>query len=159
MRITIFITVAMTLLLAACGSQPKQAAAPDVAIGVDTPKPSDEWRRFPRADIVDTKVIEKQLMGKPFMPGGTLGRYKKGDTEYEMFVARMPSVDEATYLLVDWKKVLADAKVVSSFGGYFGRDAGRPTFVFSKGQWIAGVAGLPQNEAETKASLLAAYLN
>jgi hypothetical protein len=148
----------MTLLLAACSSQPKQAA-PDVAISADAPKPSDEWRRFPRADIVDTKVIEKQLMGKSFMPGGTLGRYKKGDTEYEMFVAKIASADDATLLLVDWKKALTDAKLVSSFGGYFGTDGNRPMFVFSKGQWVAGVAGLSQKEAEPKASLLAAYLN
>ena len=32
-------------------------------------------------------------------------------------------------------------------------------FVFSKGNWVAGVAGLSQKEAEPKASLLAAYLN
>jgi hypothetical protein len=144
--------------MAACGSQPKQAA-PDVSIGMETPKPSDEWRRFPRENIVDTKVVDKQLMGKSFMPGGTLGRYKKGDVEYEMFVAKAPTADEATYMLVDWKKALKDPTLVSSFGGYFGLDGTRPTFVFSKGQWIAGVAGLTQKEAEPKASLLAAYLN
>jgi hypothetical protein len=74
-------------------------------------------------------------------------------------VAKIASADDATILLVDWKKALTDPKLVSSFGGYFGTDGNRPMFVFSKGNWVAGVAGLSQKEAEPKASLLAAYLN
>jgi hypothetical protein len=158
MRKRILAVVAFTFLLVSCSSQPKPAA-PEASKAVEAPKPRDEWRRFPRAEIVDTKVIDNNLMGKPFMPGGTLGRYKKGAAEYEMFIAKTASPDEATILLVDWKKAMADSKLVSSFGGYSGTDAGRPIFVFTKGAWIAGVAGLPQKEAEPKASLLAAYLD
>ena len=158
MRKRTLAVVAFTFLLVSCSSQQKPAP-PEASKAAPVVKPRDEWRRFPRAEIVETKVIDNNLMGKPFMPGGTLGRYKKGDAEYEMFVAKMASADEATILLVDWKKALTDAKLVSSFGGYSGTDGGRPMFVFAKGAWIAGVAGLPQKEAESKASLLAAYLD
>jgi len=50
------------------------------------PKPLTTNSRlaFPSPNLVDTKVVDKQLLGKPFMPGGTLAHYKKGKTEYEM---------------------------------------------------------------------------
>ncbi|MGI8745555.1 MAG: hypothetical protein ACR2NN_23880 [Bryobacteraceae bacterium] len=98
-------------------------------------------------------------MGKPFMPGGTLARYKKGGTEYEMFAAKLATPLAAAVLLPDWRKALANAKLVPSFGGYFGQDSGRPVFVFCKGPWIAGVAGLPLKDADTQARILAAQLN
>ena len=158
MRIPIFFVVAFTLLLASCGSAP-QPSASEAAKTAPIEKPPDEWRRLPRPDFVESKVIDTQLMGKPFMPGGTLGRYKKGNTEYEMFIAQTASVDAATILVVDWKNALTDPKVERSYGGYSGMDAGRPMFIFAKGAWIAGVAGLPREEAAPKASLLLLYLD
>lgn len=125
----------------------------------ETPKPLNESHRFPKANLIGTEVQDKELMGKTFMPGGTLARYKKGAIGYELFVARLPSATDAAILLLDWKKALADAKLVPSFGGYFGEDAGRPVFVFSKGSWIAGVAGLPEKQADAQARLLAAELD
>ena len=89
----------------------------------------------------------------------TLAHYKKGATEYDMFIAKLPSAMDAAILLPDWSKSLTGAKLVPSFGGYFGQDAGRPVFVFAKGIWIAGVAGLPEKEADTQARSLAGRLN
>lgn len=125
----------------------------------EAPKPPDESRRFPKANLLETKVVDKELMGKPFMPGGTLARYKKGKTEYEMFIAMLSTPQDAAILLPDWRKTLADAKLIPSFGGYFGQDAGRPVFVFAKGAWIAGIAGLAEKQADVQARLLAAELN
>jgi len=119
----------------------------------------DESRRFPMANFVGAAVVDKQLLGKPFMPGGTLARYKKGKTEYEMFVAKLPTATDAAVILPDWRKALTDSKLVPSFGGYFGRDADRPVFVFSKGPWIAGVVGLPEKDADVQARALAARLD
>lgn len=93
------------------------------------------------------------------MPGGTLAHYKKGKTEYDMFVAKLSSPTDAAIVLLDWKKDMPDATLVASFGGYFGQDAGRPLFVFTKGSWIAGIAGLPQKQADAAARLLAAELD
>jgi hypothetical protein len=158
MRIAGFLITALAVLLASCGSESK-APAPEPAKKAEAAKPSDESRRFPKANLVDTKVVDKELMGKPFMPGGTLARYKKGKTEYEMFIVRMPSAEDAAILLPDWRKALIDSNLIPAFGGYFGQDAGRPVFVFAKGVWIAGVAGLPEKQADAQARLLAAELD
>ncbi len=110
-------------------------------------------------DFVDSKVVPEHLLGKSFMPGGTLAHYKKGKTEYDMFVAKLPSSLDAATVLPDWNKALKDSKFVASFGGYFGTDEGRPVFVFTKGDWIAGVAGLPEKEADLQARGLASRLD
>jgi hypothetical protein len=151
--------VPLAALLAACGSPEPKPAAPAPAAQAEAPKPRDETRRFPIANRVDTEVEARQLLGKSFMPGGTLAHYKEGKTEYTMFVAQMPSTSEAALLLLDWNKALTGAKLVPSFGGYFGLDAGHPVFVFSKGAWIAGVAGLQQKDADLAARNLAAHLD
>jgi hypothetical protein len=101
---------------------------------------------------VETKVVDSQLLDKKFMPGGTLAHYKRGSVEYDMFLARTP---DAALLLPDWSQALTDSKLVPSFGGYFGQDGGRPVFVFAKGSWIVGIAGLTEKEADTEARLLA----
>ena len=144
MRISVWSTIAVSVLAAMLAT------------------PLDESRRFPMANLVGTKVVDKQLMGKPFMPGGTLASYKKGKVEYNMFLAKLPSPDAAAFLLLDWKKALTSAHLIPSFGGYFGHDgndAGRPVFVFAKGAWIAGVVGLAEKDADPQARGLAAHLN
>ena len=157
MRAFVAIVAVVAFLVSSCGSQPKQAAPEPVK--TEAPKPTDESERFATSNLVGTKVIGRELLSKPFMPGGTLAQYKKGKKEYEMFVAKLPSSTDAAILLLDWKKALAGSKLLPSFGGYFGLDAGRPVFVFSKGAWIAGVAGLSEKEADLEARTLAAHLN
>jgi hypothetical protein len=158
MRTFVIIVAAATVLISSCGSQPKPAAS-EPAKQAEAPKPSDKSQRFSSANLVETKVVDKELMGKPFMPGGTLARYKKGKKEYEMFVAKLPTATDAAILLPDWRKSLTASKLVPSFGGYFGQDAGRPVFVFTKNAWIAGIVGLPEKDADTEARTLAAHLD
>jgi len=158
MRIATLLSAAFFVLTLSCSSPPKPAAS-EPAKTVEPPAPTDESPRFPTADLVKTEVVNKALMGKSFMPGGTLAHYKKRKKEYEMFVAKLATPTDAAILLLDWKKALADAKLIPSFGGYFGKDAGRPVFVFSKGAWIAGVAGLSEKEADLEARTLAAHLD
>ncbi len=76
-----------------------------------------------------------------------------------MFVGKMPSPTDAAILLLDWRKALTGARLIPSFGGYYGVDGSRPVFVFAKGSWITGVAGLAEKEADAQARLLAARLN
>jgi len=78
--------------------------------------------------------------------------------DYEMFIAQLPSATDAAILLPDWSRSLTGAKLVPAFGGYFGLDAGRPVFVFAKGAWIAGIAGLPEKEADAQARILAGQI-
>jgi hypothetical protein len=103
-------------------------------------------------------VVRDHIWGKPFMPGGTVAQYRKGKVGYEMFVARMPNANEAAIGLNDWRKVLSEAKLVPSFGGYFGTDEARPVFIFPKGEWLAGIRGLNLKEADAQARMLAAQL-
>src|SRR5437764_14114090 len=100
MRPALLATACASLLLS-CGSQPKPAAEPAKKAGA--PKPRDESRRFPQANLIDTKVVDRELLGKPFMPGGTLAHYKKGKTVYDMFVAKLPTPNDAAMLLPDWR--------------------------------------------------------
>jgi len=149
--------IAAALFVCSCSSpQPAPEPQPKAA---EVPKPHDETQRFPLANRVDTKVVDTKLLGKPFMPGGTIAHYKKGKTEYDMFVSKLESANQAAITLPDWQRSLTNAKLVPSFGGYFGDDNGRPVFVFSKGAWIAGVAGLPEKQADLEARTLAARLN
>jgi hypothetical protein len=144
-------------MLAGCSSQP--APAPAAKTEATPPRPSNESRRFPQTDLVDTKVVDNHLLGKQFMPGGTLAHYKKDKTEYDMFVCRLASPTAAAVMLPDWRSALKDAKFEASFGGYFGDDAGTPVFVFAKGDWIAGASGLPEKDADLELRSLAARLN
>jgi hypothetical protein len=158
MRILVIIVAAATVLISSCGSQPKPAAS-EPAKQAEAPKPADESQRFSTANLIETKVVDKELMGKPFMPGGTLARYKKGKKGYEMFVAKLPTATDAAILLPDWRKALTDSKLVPSFGGYFGQDSGRPVFVFTKNAWIAGIVGLAEKDADAEARALAVRLD
>ncbi len=98
------------------------------------------------------------LMGHSFMPGGTVGHFKKGRAQYDMFLAKLNSPTDAAILLLNWSKALTDAKLVPSFGGYFGKDGERPAFVFTKGAWITGIVGLPQKQADAEARVLASRI-
>ncbi len=158
MRIPIPAAALAALALASCGSQPQPPPA-QPATQAETFKPADESSRFPKTNLVDSKVAVKQLMGKSFMPGGTIAHYKKGKVQYDMFAAKAATPTDAAILLLDWKNALADSKFIASFGGYYGDDAGRPVFVFTKGAWIAGIAGLTEKQADPEARLLAAGLD
>jgi hypothetical protein len=154
---TLVLPIAAALLIS-CGAEPKPAA-PEPAKPAAAAQPADESRRFPLPNRVATQVVGAQLLGKPFMPGGTLAHYQHGKIEYSMFIARLSTPQDAAFLLLDWNKALAGATLVPSFGGYFGQDAGKPLFVFAKGAWIAGVAGLPEKDADLAARTLAAHLD
>ncbi len=153
----VLVILSFAVFLSSCGPEPKPAVTqpPRKAEGI---KILDEYRRFPKSNLVDTQVVQTELLGKPFMPGGTLARYKKGSREYEMFLGQLPRSDQAAFLLLDWQKALTGRHLLPSFGGYFGEDRGRPVFVFSKGKWIAGIVGLPEKEADAQARLLAAQI-
>src|ERR1039458_5333274 len=120
MRHPILLAAILAALSTSCGSGTKPAAAAPAPKKAEAPKIHDEWLRFPKAHLIGTHVIEKELLGKAFMPGGTLASYKKGKTEYRMFLAQLPTAEDAALLLLDWKKALTDAKLVPSFGGYSG---------------------------------------
>lgn len=145
-------------MLCSCATEPKAPPVANSSENANAPKPSDESDRFPKANLAGTKVVGRHLMSKAFMPGGTVAHYRRGALEYDLFAARLPSATEAAILLPDWRKAMTGVKLIPSFGGYFGADAGVPVFVFAKREWIAGVAGLPLKDADAQARILAASL-
>ncbi len=156
-------SIALALLAAAllvsCGDQPKPAS-PEPARTADLSRPSDESRRFPLANRTATEVAGNHLLGKAYMPGGTLAHFRRGKTDYQMFVAKAPSAQDAAFLLLDWRKAMTAPQIVPEFGGYSGQNgAGVPVFVFCKNSWIAGVVGLPAAQANLEARSLAAHLD
>jgi hypothetical protein len=150
MRITPVVLAALAAVTISCSPDSKTSAAP--VEKVKAAPPADQSRRFPKLNLMGTKVVDDQLLAKKFMPGGTLAHYKNGNVEYDMFIAKS---SKAAYLLPDWSAALTNAKLVPSFGGYFGDDNGRPVFVFSKGSYIAGIVGLPEKDADAEARTLA----
>jgi hypothetical protein len=151
----------LVIVLAGCQSKPApEAAQTPAAAAPATParpvvKPSDETRRFPPANRQDGVVVLDHLLGKDFLPGGNLATYKKGSKEYQMFLVKGKDATEPALWLLDLKKGMADAKLVPGFGGYFGTDGGKPLFAFTKNNYLAGVVGLPQKDADAVSRELA----
>jgi hypothetical protein len=154
MRSAIFPVV--LIALCACSEEPKTAPAPMKK--AEAPKVLDESHRFPQQDRGEVKVVQKELLGKAYLPGGNVAQYKKGKRQYELFLGRLPAVEDAPLALLAFKKDLAEAKLIPSFGGYFGTDGGQPVFVFTKGVWVAGIKGLPEKDADVVAREFAARL-
>ncbi len=154
--------VLAALALAACSSTPQKSvetSEPPAQKRPSAPKPADETRRFPPAGRDSVTVVDSQILGKDFLPGGNLARYRKGPTKYELFLVLTAAPNDAAILLFDYKNKLESPKFIAHFGGYFGKDAGTETFLFAKGSWLAGIRGLPQDQADAIARDFAARLD
>lgn len=137
-----FLPFAAVLLLTACSSQSK-------------PGPN-ESRQLPSANQISKQEVSGHILGKPFLPGGTLAHYKTPSAEYDMFVTQFPSHTDASIALANLEGNIQGAKLVKDMDGYFGSNAGRPILVFPMDMWIGGVLGLPLPEAEQAGRALAA---
>ena len=114
---------------------------------------------MPLDNRVSTAVVDDHILGRPWLPGGTLGHYKKGAKEWDLILAKADSPATAAGWLLDYKRELEGSKVVPSFGGFFGSDKGRPAFVFTKGPWFAVVIGLSEADADAAARPFALRIN
>lgn len=154
-----FVCILAMVLLGACGgsSDPPPAAAEKKE--APAAKPPDESRRFPSTNQVKIEIVDNHLLGKDFLPGGNLASYERDGKKYQQFLITCASPNEATFLMMDFKKQLRDAKFLGHFGGYFGYDGETPILLFPRNDFLAGVAGLPQEEADQAARDFAARLN
>lgn len=121
-------------------------------------RPKDESSRFPAKDRVSTRIEENHVLGKGMLPGGNVAEYESGGRRYRIFLARAKNSEAAAVMLFDFKSSLGAAKYVPVFGGYFGTDGVTPVFVFQKGEFVAGIVGLPEKEADPIARELATKL-
>lgn len=143
------IALSCLLLLVSCAGEPaskqepKQAAAP-----APKPKPPAEPALFPKKDQVKAEVLDAPLFGNPVLPAGNVAHYKSGKLEYDLFHIKTKSGLDAAILLTDYKSKLSSAKVVPGFGGFFGQDGTTPVFVFVKNDYLLGVRGLSEKDAD-----------
>jgi hypothetical protein len=113
---------------------------------------------LPTENMLEVNVSKGNLLGKAFMPAGTLARYRRGNQAYEIFIAEMATETDSAIVLAHWDQALKNPKVVKSLDAYYGTDEGRPIYVFAKGRWVAGITGLTENEADQQARALASRL-
>ena len=113
---------------------------------------------LPKENEVTVQVVSKELLGKSFMPGGALARYQKGKVSYEIFLGELPTPTDSAIVLAHWDQALKNPKVVRSLDAYYGVDGGRPIYVFAREQWVAGIIGLSEEEADRQARTLAERL-
>jgi hypothetical protein len=140
------------IAMVACGGSVPEAPPQQV----EAPKPPDQSRRFPKDGQTAMELVNDNLLGKDFLPGGNLATYEKDGKTYQMFLIVSKTPDTAAALSFDAKEQLQDSKFVPSFGGYFGMDGETPWFIFSKTNHLLGVVGLPQEEADLVARDFAA---
>jgi hypothetical protein len=149
---------AVFALLCACGGPPPKEP-PQSASSPAPAKPVDESRRFPLAGQISMQLLTDHVLGKEFLPGGNVGEYRRAGKRFQQFLVRSPSAEAAALLLFDFKGHLRDAKYLPHMGGYFGMDGAAPIYIFQKGVFLAGFAGLPEKEADLLARQFAARLN
>ncbi len=121
-------------------------------------RPSDESHRFPSQDRVKVEIVDDHLLGKDFLPGGNLAEYARGGKTHHLFLIETGSPQAAALLMNDHQKTLSNAKFIAHMGGYFGMEGEQPVYIFAKGKWLAGLVGLPQEEADLVAREFAARL-
>ena len=104
------------------------------------------------------KLVPDHLLGKDFMPGGNLADYTTENGTFQMFLLEAADAKNAAFMLLDWNGAIPNAKYLAHMGGYFGLDQGKPIYVFSKGPYLAGIVGLPQEKADIEARRFAERL-
>ncbi len=152
------LVIAVALLLNAACSAPSERPAATKKAAAPPEKPADESHRFPKADRVKTEIVDDHLLGKDFLPGGNLAEYQRGKQTYRLFLITTRSNDQAALLMFRFKDKLTDAKFVPHMGGYFGHDGDQPILLFPLERFVAGVAGLPLDQADPVAREFAARL-
>jgi hypothetical protein len=121
-------------------------------------KPFDESRRFPSQNQVKMELIPEHILGKSFLPGGNLATYKKGKSEFQVFLVKGATPDAAALMLLDFRKQMDSPKLIPHFGGYYGSDSAKTVFVFPKNSYLAGIIGLTEKDADAFARTFAARI-
>ena len=158
MKYRLFTIAAAALVLGACGSGPTDRPSANA----QPPKPAttkDESSLFPSDGRVATQVYPDHMMNKPFLPGGTMAEFKGDKGEYREFLVHLADWTKASFLLQDYKNVLHNTAILPDQAACFGTDDGQPTYVFVRGPYLAGIVGLPKDQAQAVAKQLADKLS
>ena len=149
----------LTLLLA-CGQAPapEAAQAPEPA-PPPPPPPRDQSFRFPKEGLVGTSIAADHVLGKDFLPPGNVAEYSRDGKTYTLFLINAAGEEQATMLAFDIKGNLTEPAFIADFGGHFGTLDGEPWFIFPRKGVVAGIVGLPQQEAHETGRAFAGLLD
>ena len=101
---------------------------------IATVKPDDLRHLFPSKGRVRVELVERNLLGKDYLPGGNLVEYTKKGVRFQQFLIKTSTPE--------------NAKFIPHLGGYFGSDGGGSVLVMQRGRSLAGVVGLPEIDAD-----------
>ena len=151
--------LAIPLLFAlACGSPEQEPGAVQKA-STPTEQIRDQTHLFRKDGLVEAKVVDSNLGGKDFMPGGNLAVYEKDGKRYQVFFTLRRNADRALLLSMNYRDTLDNQEFVPAYGGFFGMDGGTPTLIFQKQKYVVAVTGLKLEDADQAARMIAGYLN
>jgi hypothetical protein len=105
------------------------------------------------------QLVPDHILGKDFLAGGNLADYKTADGVFQEFLLEAQDAKSAAFVLLDWKEAMPDAKYLAHMGGYFGTDSGKKVYVFTKGPYVVGIVGLPEEKADAEGRRFAARLS
>ena len=134
-------------LMLSCGGSPpaeevKRPALPDL------PRAIAEDVRFPSLNRKSVGVVAPPILGLSYLGGGNVADYEAGKLKYKLLLIRCRNATQAGSYIFDIKNQMKQPKFVASYGGYFdGATSAGPLFVFAKGSYIGGIAGLSEEEA------------
>ncbi len=146
-------------ILLACGQAP-EAPKPEAAQTAEPapPPPRDQSYRFPKEGLVSTSIAADHILGKDFLPPGNVAEYSVNGKTYSLFLINETGEERATMSAFDIKGHLTDATFIADFGGYAGTLDGEPWFIFPRKSVVAGIVGLPQEEAHEVGRMFAGQL-
>ena len=138
---------ALLAVLASCSGTPT-AEAPKAYTLPDLPRAIAEDVKFPSPTRLSVDVVEKNLLGLPYLGGGNIARYDDGKQKYALLLIRCRNAGQAGNYIFDIKNQMGNPKFVASYGGYFAANTpAGPLMVFAKGSYIGGISGLSEEAA------------
>jgi hypothetical protein len=136
------------LILAGCGGGARVEEEARKFKMPELPRAIAEDVRFPPAGRQSVTVVERELLGLPYLAGGNVASYDTGKRQYRLILIRCRNAGQAGNYIFDIKNQMEAPKFVASYGGYYAeKTAAGPLFVFAKGSYIGGVAGLSEAAA------------
>lgn len=115
---------------------------------ISAAKPDDLSHLFSSSGREKVELVDGNLLGKDYLPGGNLVEYRKQGVRFQQFLIRASTPGKAMFLMMDLKNDLVNTKFVPHLGGYFGLDGSNPVLVMQRGRSLAGVVGLPERDAD-----------
>lgn len=138
--------LAFIAAIVSCGPAPQPEASKPPSLP-DLPRAIAEDVRFPLLNRKFIAVVNAPMLGLSYLAAGNLAQYDVAGKPYKLLTIRCRSAQQAGAYIFDIKNQMKDPRFVASYGGYFSETSAGPLFVFAKGAYIGGIAGLSEDDA------------